>query len=552
MGGELVGFILGDDTPIKEKIREKNDYDCASRYLGIRPIIIELSIKDATLNRLKIPGLGEIDLKELYSYVNTFKVTVSINGVAKPTLTYPAASPANYTVTMGDDISVKVESSAPVTPEIHGATKVWPAAFAGDMTFHCDPDVQPGSYYPFIGLDTRVHTLMLRPYPNGFVDQAPDWNPKGQLQSQTGLYNYAWSWTADRQSDGTKTKYSPSLIWPKAHLDTKYRQSDGSYALTNADASDCTKCKSMTYNHGVTGYQRQDQKEGLNMQYLTYFKNWVYSDFQNYGINGKTSYMEGFDDDELGYFNLKDPKPPGGLTPCNTPGCQNTSGITKLEVLPWKAMPEGANLTVNEKTGFPDAAGGFSLNWMIDAYRRSHNDLTPYRGYEIQDQNVDWNHADGTGSNNTHPGKVDVMIGNAGQKISLLFTVNSPLDQEDNRSLGFYEALVGESNPSVAEQGVRYWLRGVKGKTDSEIAKYTLVYSWMDRLGRVTEKSANVLNDVITPWRSTQSNWQNWVNTRESSSVSAWWSWLDWGTGKGFEMERPAYAWMTAYYQRTP
>lgn len=519
----------------------QEDYDCAKNYSAIQPIIVEVSVKNATLRSIKVPVLGSKNVNDIFNCVNTFNVTVNINGVAQTTINYPSSTIPTYNVTMGDSVSITVNSDKNVTPEIHGVTRVWPATFAGDMMFQCNPDVQPGEYNPFIGLDSRVHTLMLRKYPAGFQTRVPDWNPKGTLSN--GIYTYSWGWTADRQMDPAKSKYTPSLTWPKCHL-SPVRNADGSYDLST--------CKNM----GTTAspvYQRQDQKEGLNIQYLSYFRNWPISLFQGY--DGPTKYMKGFDDDELAYFNTKYPKVSTYTDlyqPCNTPDCQNTGGITKLEVLPWKSMIEGMTQMTDPLTGYPNAEGGYSLNWMIDAYRRSKTNLySRYSGYEIQDTLTDWNHPDGAGKNNANPGLVTVKTGTCGQSIQFKLNVVSPLDNEGGRALGFYEALIGESNPSTAEPGVRYWLRGVKNKSDTEIAKYTLVYSWMDRLGNVSEKTANVLNDIVTPWRSTGSIWPTWVNTKETSSASNLWGFLDSGTGKGFDMERPAYSWITAYYQKT-
>jgi hypothetical protein len=542
--GEQISYdlptLLNDPQPPHV---EQRDFSCVSDYLPIQPVAIEVSVKNATLRKIKIPAIGEVDVNDLFNVPGTFRVTVSINGVNQPAITYPSSTVPTYNLTMGDSIGVNVEIDKNMVPEIFGATQVWPAAFAGDLMFHCDPNKQPGGYAPFIGLDSRVHTLMLRPYPSNFQVKNLDWNPKGTLQS--GMYQYQWGWTADRQTDANKTIYTPSLLWPKCHLNPT-RNADGSYNL-NA-------CKAMGSDFWGNVYQRQDQKEGLNIQYLTYFNNWFYSTFQNY--DGNIKYMKGFDDDELAYFNIQTPVAAGNsaiVAPCTTSGCQNTMGITKLDNLPWKSMPEGEIPTVDNNTGFPSQYGSAALNYMVDAYRANKTaNRSTYWGYEIQDQATGWNNPDGDGSNVSNPGMITITAGSSNQTIQFKVNVASPLDNENGKPLGFYEALVGQNNPSVAEAGVRYWLRGVANKTNDEIKKYTLVYSWMDRLGKVSEKPLNVFDDVVSVQKYASIPWQTWVNQKETSTLSRWLDWFGWKTGVGFDQERPAYSWITAYYQRTP
>ena len=517
-------------------------YDCLRDNGSIRPIIVEITGQNATVRKIKIPTLPTIEVDRIFIPTNSFSVIVSINGVDKPAITYPVTTPPTYDLTMGDSISVRVNTNVNVTPEIHGATRVWPAQFAGDMTYQCEPDLQPNGYIPFIGLDSRVHTLMLRPYPSGFQQKTPDWNPKGSVLN--GVYSYAWGWTADREMDANKSKYTPSLIWPKCHLNPT-RNPDGSYDLTT--------CKNMSGDANNPIYQRQDQKEGLNIQYLTYQNNWPGSLFQNY--DGHAKYMKGFDDDELAYFNTQYPKVaeanPSIPNPCASPDCQNTGGITKLERLPWKTMPEGENQINNSMTGFPER--GYALNTVVEAYlkNKTNNPLVRYTGYEIQDNGVSWNAPDGAGANNTNPGLVSIKVGT--DEISFKINVRSPLAQENGRTLGFYEALVGPSNPSYAETNVRYWLRGVSFKNDDEISKYTLVYSFMDRLGNISEKTLNVKDNIVAPMRTSHQTWTTWVNERDQTGTDSFFNFYNYfNSGKGFELERPAYSWITAYYQRTP
>ncbi|MFC0181925.1 hypothetical protein ACFFJX_04905 [Pseudarcicella hirudinis] len=543
---KLIGdFSLSD-------LEDKDEIECIETDSPFIKTIVEVTVTNATLKGIRLPcNKTNLTFSDLNNYFGSddFQFKLLVNGTERINVNTADSNAeeilANVSLKLGDDVSIEYKSSLDNAPDIAGVPSVWPAAFAGDMMFHCNPNVQPGGPRPFIGYDSRVHTLMMRSRPSTQSELYPSWQ-KDMVQ---GLPRYRWSWTADRVMDGNVTKYTPSLTWPKCHLATT-TNSDGSltYLTRTGEGVASYTCKNMGTDSAPV-YQRQDQKEGLNIQYLTYSNNWPWEPNVQ-GYDGVTKFMKGFDDDELAYFNTKYPKVTedpnkSALTPCTTPGCQQSAGITKLEKLLWKTMPEGKDQNYNDYTGFPES--GFAINDVVNAQRKfvlnknfnAQASGRLYAGYEIQDRNTDWDHPDGNGPNVMHPGVI--RIGGGSKTIVITMNVSSPLDSESireiPRSLGFYEALVGESTPSYGETGVRYWLRGVANKTDAEKAKYTLVYSSMDRLGNITETSYSVKDQILTPYSTSgETSWQQWVNKK--------------GTG-GINLDKPAYGWLTAYYQRT-
>ena len=503
-GGSIGAYVVPEvlDTSYEEITQQ--EYDCIKKFVPLQHVIIEVKIKNARLKKIKLPLFGEKDISELFnSGENGLKVSILINDNKKVDILYPQQENNLPTINliMGDKVDFVVEKDDELTPKIFGVPDVWVAPFAGDLMFHCNASVQPGEVQPFIGFDSRVHTLMLRAYPKKFKKHVPDWS-KNYIASGKKI-TYTWSWTANREMSANKTKYVPSYIWAKEHID----------------------------KNGNLTTQRQNQKEGLNMQYLSYFNNWRDSNFTYY--DGNTEYMLGFDDDELGYFNHKFAQVENTLT------APTEGGVVKLEKLPWKKIIEG-NQEYNKLTGFPEK--GFPLNIIVNAYRKANaiypsrglkrrgvfEKLPPYHdyiGYEIQDTHTSKDNPNGNGSNVTHPGLVTISIGDY-QEIKFKLNVESPLDKVNGRSLGFYEALKGSDNPSYAEQKVVYWLDGIEKKPDSEIKKYTLEYNSMNRLGNIDKKTKNML-DIV----------------KEKRVGGAWLGWLN--------TSRPAYAWIIAYYQRT-
>lgn len=454
--------------------------------------------------------------------VNTnFQVYLSVNGVEKAQLTSPQDPNTIPTINMvmGDELGFRIlgaPSDSSVRPKIYGLPKVWEAAFAGDMMYHVDPNFGPNTINPFIGLDSRVHTLMLKPFPEDFEIFEKDWVIRN-LPNNTSAYE--WSYTAQRQMDPMIEKYDQNNYyrWPKRH-----KNKDGTFKN-----------------------QRQNQKEGLNMKFLYHWNDWLNTNF--YGTySGKANYMMGFDDDELAYFNHRF-KETGGNHPLGTDKTQ--TGVAKLETLQWKELLEGET-RYSTLTGYP--VRGNPLNIMVNAYRKhqyakehANNpntlvELTPYYGYEIQDKGTDENNPNGKNGlgNLAHPGLVTIEYG--GLRVKVKLNVINPLRRRLSGSVlrnGFYDAIIGPDAPSNAETKVGYYLDGVENQAESEQRKYHLHYKWMNRLGMVKEKKISMY-DIIRDKQGR--SWTQWIYDILNNAL-----------GTKFDLERPAYAWITATYQRT-
>lgn len=427
--------------------------------LGIFISILSYTVKAQTTNfNLKLLVDG-VQLKELNSENNK-----DLSDSELPVLE----------LKIGKKLQFKVSSEQAHRPYISGLPMVWEAAFAGDIMFHCDPNFAPLSITPFIGLDSRVHTLMLRPFPENFKLFEDDWLATGD----NNRHVYDWTYTIQREMN-PNLRYSANNYydWPKKHKS----KSTGAYIS-----------------------QRQNQKEGLNMKFLYHWNDWERSKF--YGnYDGQAKYMMGFDDDELAYFNH-----PFIETNDKHPIQNNAGGVAKLEKLQWKEVLEGEALR-DPYSYYPTQ--GHPLNIMVNAFRRHQATKSslltvPYHGYEIQDVGTSELHPSGTGQSLPHPGIVTVTYGNA----QIRFKLRVPKPYEGYE--GFYSSLIGPENPSIAEQEVAYYLKGLEDESIFEQEKYKITYKWMNRLGQIKEKSYTMLD-------------------RTSS----------------FNLERPAYSWVTATYK---
>lgn len=456
-------------------------------------------------------------------------VVLSVNGATLQTINYPqdASNIPTLNLTMGDDLKFEVSGSVESTivkPEIYGLPKVWEAPFAGDMYFHCDPNFGPNSINPFIGLDSRVHTLMLRPFPDDFKIFENGWSISDASSSKSVSSIFEWTYTAQREMDPQVRNYKTGYYkWQKKH-----KKKDGKFIS-----------------------QRQNQKEGLNMKFLSHWKDWDSEDATFFGdFSGVANYMMGFDDDELAYFNHRY-KETGSEHPI--PVDPVNGGVAKLETLQWKQLLEG-EAEYDLQTGYPTE--GHPLNIMVNAFRKhqyakylasssSNNDSSidykPYHGYEIQDIGTDQNHPSGTGAGNLkHPGLVTIKYGNIEVKVKL--KVDSPIIQNKNK--GFYSSLVGVDAPSNGENNIKYYLAGVEGKSAEEQKKYKINYKWMNRLGTISSTSVSMY-DIIQEKNNSGFSWISW-------KLKAFYSNFSFSVPTQFDLARPAYSWVTATYQRNP
>lgn len=500
---------------------------CVNVFFPLKPMVVQLEISNAILKKVKIPIHGELILTRHFPLVNEyFEVNLKVNENEAITLTYPQKESdiPIINLTMGDDLDFTVIGSLPentVRPRIYGLPKVWEAPFAGDLYFHCDPNFGPATINPFIGFDSRVHTLMLRKFPDNYSIVEKDWDVSINNEETTQFTIFDWKYTAQREMDPDILNYKQDNYyrWAKRH-----KNKDGT--LKN---------------------QRQNQKEGLNMKFLHH---WYLPKMNSFSGEyfGKANYMMGFDDDELAYFNHPF-KETNGNHPLGTDKTQ--TGVAKLETLQWKELLEGET-KYDERTGY--SVEGDPLNMMVNAFRRNQYNkyknynpkstvqLTPYYGYEIQDIGTSpTNPRGGQNQRNlAHPGLVTIDYGGLEVKVKLR-VVNPFIESGQLLDSGFYNVIEGSDAPSNAESNAGYYILGVENQDESEQKKYKINYKWMNRLGKITTKTISMYDIIQAKQGKT---WTSWVNDYLPSS-------LKFDTGTNFDLARPAYSWFTATYQRT-
>ena len=467
-----------------------------------QPVIVKITINDAIFKGAKVPGIGEIKPSDFF-----LKMNIKVNGAS---VYSSSALPQNALdgyadtdsvdvnlrdtgLTMGDTITFEIETPFFAVPDISGIPDVWIARFAGDLMYYCTPSVIPKDYKAFLGYDTRVHNLMLRRYPAGFEKQYDNFDQDRNV--------YKWSWVLKRRMDADTSSYTNVYEWPKTQT----------LAPTNP----------ITLLDGTQSFtQRRNQKEGLNMQYLTYWPDWGTSDFQKYA---GTKYMLGFDDDELALLGTKCPNPyvSGGPASCQS---VNTN-ILKLERLPWKELPEGDQV-YSPTTGYPES--GFVLNEMVTAYKKHHNpfiNTRKYAGYEIQDLGTSAGHPDGNGTgNNAAPGKINIQV--LKKSITVSLNVQAPLSDDK----GFYGTISGTQWPSFGEKGVPYTISGLQNLDTAVLDGFSMEYEYEDKLGILVQDTRYLKNESVEA-------------KRNIASTGTW--------RPLFDIHIPSYASVTAYYQRT-
>jgi len=483
-----MAYINGQAEPVQNPL---NDSLRGNNYALLQPVIVEVEVTDATVmsRGLKFPGLtGEFDLADYFDPERMLKVVFKVND--GPAWTYSAADsdPPVQSLVLGDSIHLEVLYRGKQPPRIEGIPAVWIARFAGDVMYYCSPNVSPGEFQPWIGYDSQVHHLQIRNYKGDplFEEKVPGWTTDGNG-------TWRWSWTAQRRMEHRVDTYEAEYTWPKYKV-----LKDG-------------------------GIQRNNQREGLNLQFLNYWqRGGDNSDFREYAGAGK--YMMGFDDDELLYLNsryhdaVKHPPLEG-------------EGIVKLDIMPSRSMPEGADQIYDVATGYP--AQGFPLNMVISAYRKNRewvvngngNYYQRYDGYEIQDLGTTEEYPDGTGAGNkAAPGKITVRAGN--RVVTIPVNVRSPLREER----GFYGNLEGNRWPAYYETDIPYTLTGLRNLDTAVLDRFSIEYQGSDAFGNVYTRT-KYLKDL---------------SGREKAAIASTGRWT-----ALFDNFHPTYACVTAYYQRT-
>jgi hypothetical protein len=472
-----------------------NDCIKGNNYRLLQPVIVELEAQNVSFVGLPdFPDIsfpGKIEDFYIADYFNpdrAIEVQVKVNGELKQTYKAGNENPTPIDITLGDVVSYDVKHYGKQSPKIEGMPGLWIARFAGDLMYYCSPSIQPDEFNPWIGYDSRVHTLQLRNIEGdpSFKVRVPDW--------YVSVPNsWSWSWYAQRRMDANKSKYEASHTW------IKYK----------------------TLSSGAK--QRNNQREGLNVQFLNYWQQGENSDFHNY--LGDAKYMMGFDDDELLYLNsqyhdaIHHPPLAGG-------------GIAKLDSIPSRGMPEGFDQIYDVATGYP--AQGFPLNMVISAYRKNrewlvkHNSnyFEKYNGYEVQDNGTNDQFPDGNGTgNNMAPGTVIVRAG--GQVVTIKMNVKAPLKTDK----GQYGSLEGNRWPAYNEKDMPYTLTGLESLSISELDKFSMEYEGSDDLGNLSRQT-KYLKNLPDAEKNTIASTGKWTAT--------------------FNNDHPTYSTVTAYYQRTP
>ena len=460
-----------------------------NNYQKLQPVIVETIVANATVmaHGLRFPGMvEEFDLANYFGGGRQMQVRMFVNGIARRTYSAGNLNPDPIDLVMGDSIRFEVTYKGNQAPTILGVPNVWIARFAGDLMYYCTPNTKPGEFNPWIGYDSRVHNMQVRQYSGDsqFRLKVPTWQKTNDI----------WSWgsTAKRRMNSSKKKYTAPHTWIK-------------YKILKGGAK-----------------QRNNQREGLNIQFLNYWQNGLNSNYSAY--SGEAKYVMGFDDDELFYMN--DQYYDAMYHP------PYNGGIAKLDSIPSRGMPEGYEQIYDLATGYP--AQGFPLDIVITAYKKNRewnvasnkNYFDIYNGYEIQDIGTDEEHPFGIGAGNvTAPGLIKVRAGN--QIVNITVDVKAPFTTDK----GMYGNLSGNTWPAVFQPNIPYTLDGLTGMSVTELERFSMVYEGSDALGNIS-RQVRELKDLTLDQKKEISKSGKWTTT--------------------FNNSHPTYACVTAYYQRSP
>jgi hypothetical protein len=455
IGGTAVGFFSG--LYFGWESGKYNVYACAERYLPEQPFIAELTMKNATVQKVKIPGVAidrnTADAAVLFGDMGSISVSVKVNGVQKATFTYPqtAGSEPVVDAEVGDEVTFEVDAASKVAPRINGMPDTWIARFAGEAFYYCSPSVKPGEYKPFLGFDSQVHGTAIRKFPEEWKKKDGTYDlkvPPVQQTTQTnGRTLSTWSWTVSREMDANKTTYAPVFSWKKSKT--------------------------------TPVAQRNNQREGLNMELLQAWQDWGINGLSSFSEPGKLgkNFIYGFDPDEILYFNRKDPATRAATT-------EQEMGqlpfLFRVQDEPWKTVKEGDQVP---------------LNMMVSAYRKNRMavldrlaETSVYDGYEIQDAGTDATHPNGTGTGSVKaPGLISINVFNE-VAVGIKLNVKSVLPDADK---GFYSRITGTQWPAINEKGVAYSIKLPANASPAVLGQYYLQYDFEDNLGILKSVKVN-------------------------------------------------------------
>ncbi|MEM0940646.1 MAG: glycosyl hydrolase 53 family protein [Bacteroidota bacterium] len=341
---------------------------------------------------------------------------------------------------------------------ISNLPEVWIARTAGEVKYYCTPSVRPGEYRPFLGFDSQVHSVALRKHPDSTNKKIPE----VEYHEHSGVHS--WYWIAQRRMDPKKTNYTSNLP-PNMLQKEKYSANLGNDGFLVGGKK--------------VPSQRNNQREGYNMQLLHAWQDKQYQEYQG------QNYVLGLDSDEIIYLN----SPYAEVDSLNQP-----NALLKVDVEEWKIVPEDEGDPIAE---------------LVTAYQRNRSyldninsaDVPHYEGYEIEDDSiyiypfsttndqsfngkpkVEYNFIDGKAYNNNKAPGIITFSSN-GDSLNLQILVGVPLRIDG----GFYGSLSGDQWPAEWQKDVKYTLQGLKGVSPEILKGLSMEYSWEDELGILTK-----------------------------------------------------------------
>lgn len=266
-------------------------------------IILSPGLQLNDIEEIKIPGIAafsgldfEPDLK--------IEVYREFENVPTYTFSYMLNEPdRELNLTVGDSVVFKSKHDS---FEFQGLEEVWLARSGGESKYYSTKNVNPGEIKPFIGFDAQVHGVALRKYPEDHIIQHPDLT----YNSTTG--EYSWYWIAQRRTDKDKNYFDPEEN--NETLD-KFKHASN-FGITKFNVGG---------GQSVTS-QRNNQREGYNMQYLKSFKD-LNNNYLNYD---QDHFILGLDGDELVFLDSQYAEVNQNHQP---------TAILEAEVEEWKIVP---------------------------------------------------------------------------------------------------------------------------------------------------------------------------------------------------------------------
>ena len=390
---------------------------------------------------------SNITVQDASSSSGLLRITVNPASSSELSYVFYAGVSANATnapdLQLGDHVMLEVlvpiargqsfsDSNPAHYPKLENFPFSWMAFFSGEALFQFEASVQPGEWRPWLGYDSQVHGTAMRKYPLNFNPKFYDWHVDTSI---SGIVLFRWTTKLTRRMSADKSLYSAVHNWPKKK------------------------------SHPVS--QRNNQKEGLNMELLRAWKDHTQGterqpDFASYDGN---RILPGLDPDEFLY--LRDSN-------------GDTTDIITLDSEPWKHVPtdEAAN-------PLNDIVTAYKKNriWHVDGldYRNIYGADYASNSYEIQDMGTGESAPDGNGTgNDTAPGHVIVQlpsIARGNRTINMKINVDAPLATDK----GFYGNISGIEHPATWETGIPYLITGLE---PDEAENYAVSFIYENSLGR--------------------------------------------------------------------